>query len=139
MASRIATISVELAYVPKIVCRCSCDGESDGSMNLKSPSNSRREANGDQLRNIAVKQKYRVPMIATAYTCAPDAIPIERAANRKIMSLGSLMGVLNRTNAIAPMIPNPLAMLFPIAMIMTVMTMVANTMVCRKERAYEKL
>jgi hypothetical protein len=37
------------------------------------------------------------------------------------------------------MIPNPLAMLFPIAMIMTVITIVAKTMVCRKERAYEKL
>ena len=108
-------------------------------MNLKSPSNSRREANGDQLRNIAVKQKYRVPITATEYTWAPDAIPIERAANKKIMSLGSLMGVLNRTKAMAPMIPNPLAMLFPIAMIITVITIVANTMVWRKERAYEKL
>ncbi len=78
-------------------------------------------------------------MIATSYTCAPDAIPIEREANRKMMSLGSLIGVLKRTNAMAPMIPNPLAMLFPIAMIMTVITIVANTMVCRKERAYEKL
>jgi hypothetical protein len=43
------------------------------------------------------------------------------------------MGVLNLTNAMAPKIPSPLAILLPIAIIMTVITMVAKTIVCKKD------
>ena len=100
-----------------------------GSMNRSSPSNSRREANGDQARKIAVKQKKSVPRIPIMKTWAPQEMPTASAQKRKMMSRGSRIGVRKRTKAMAPRMPRPRAMLFPMAMIMMQMTMVARTIV----------
>jgi hypothetical protein len=97
----------------------------------------RREANGDRCRKTTATQKQRVPITATAYTLAPEAMPMAKEANRKMMSYGSRMFVRKRITASVPRMPRPRARLLPMARMRMQEIMPPSTSVCTKEREYD--
>ena len=72
--------------------------------------------------------------MATINTCAPHETPTASEQKMKMISRGSRIGVRKRTKAMAPKMPRPRAMLFPMAMIMIEITIQTRTRVWMKDR-----
>ena len=70
--------------------------------------------NGVNFRHTPTKQNIVVPIMAIIKTYDPQAIPVPRAANMKMMSRGSRKVVLKLMIVKAPRMPNPEATLSPI-------------------------
>ncbi len=64
------------------------------------------------------------PMITSGINPAPHKIPEAAAQNRKTKSMGSLMGVLNRTMESAPTIPREITILVDMPMMIKAVAIV---------------